>query len=477
MTSSGTDGPRAPATGGRLALHTILAFACLSIPATPLVLIMGVYMPRFYAGHLGVSLAAVGAAFTLVRLIDISFDPLVGMAMDRTRTPAGRYRPWVVAGSPILMLAVYKLFLPDAGVSMGYLTLWLVVLYAGNSMYTLGQAAWGAVLAVDYHQRSRAYGWMQAVGVAASVAFLLLPLLTHGRVQPGQHQSMAAIGRLLVIAIPASLAVTLLFTPEKIASQSQRQSFALSDYLSAIVRPEMRRIIAADLSLTLGPGTTAPIFLFFFHDAKGFSIAASGTLLIFYIGAGLVGSPFWARLAQRLGKHRTVQLSCVCYALTQTVLMALPKAVYLPTAVGMFAVGFCASAFVPLVRAMVADVADEIRLETRKDLTSVLYSMVTTTAKIGAAISVGVIFPILAWVGYNPAETAVNTPHAIWGLEMCYLFAPIIFVIVGGAMFFGYRLDASRHAEVRSALEARDAMTDEAAALESLAGPTAALGE
>ena len=465
--------PSTPAPGARVPLRIILAFACLSIPATPLVLIMGVYMPRFYAGHIGVSLAAVGAAFTLVRLIDISFDPLVGIAMDRTRTAIGRYRPWVILGAPILMAAVYKLFAPASGVGMGYMVLWLLVLYVGNSMYTLGQAAWGAVIASDYHQRSRAYGWMQAVGVAASVAFLLLPFLTRGRLALGRHESMAQIGYLLIIALPVALAVTLLFTPEKLADRSAHADFKISDYLAAIARPEMRRIIAADLSLTLGPGATGPIFLFFFHDAKGFSIPLAGTLLVFYIGAGLVGSPFWATISKRLSKHRTVQLACVCYAIAQATLMALPRALYLPTAVGMFAVGFCASAFIPLVRAMVADVADEIRLETGKNLTSVLYAMVTTTAKVGAAISIGVIFPILGLVGYKAADTAVNTPHAIWGLEMCYLFAPIAFVMVGGAMFFGYRLDATRHAQVRTALE----QIDEAAALESLAGPTAALGE
>ena len=72
--------------------------------------------------------------------------------------------------------------------------------------------------------------------------------------------------------------------------------------------------------------------------------------------------------------------------------MALPRGAYAVTAVGMFAVGFSASAFVPLVRAMVADVADLIRLEASKDLTGVLYAMVTTTAKVGAALAVGVIF-------------------------------------------------------------------------------------
>jgi Na+/melibiose symporter-like transporter len=139
----------------------------------------------------------------------------------------------------------------------------------------------------------------------------------------------------------------------------------------------------------------------------------------------------------------------------------------------MFAVGFCASAFLPLVRAMVADVVDEVRLQTGQDLTSLLYSLVTTTTKVGAAITVTIVFPILKMVGYNGKEGAVNTQHAIFGLEMCYLFAPILLVFVGGSMFFGYRLDAKRHADIRLALEERD----NAAALESLTGPVGETGD
>jgi Na+/melibiose symporter-like transporter len=125
----------------------------------------------------------------------------------------------------------------------------------------------------------------------------------------------------------------------------------------------------------------------------------------------------------------------------------------------MFAVGFCASAFLLLIRAMVADVVDEARLQTGRDFTSLLFSLVTTTTKIGTVISLVIVFPILDAVGYNGKEGAVNTPHAIFGLEMCYLFAPILLVFVGGAMFFGYKLDAGRHAEIRAELDARDVET------------------
>jgi len=81
--------------------------------------------------------------------------------------------------------------------------------------------------------------------------------------------------------------------------------------------------------------------------------------------------------------------------------------------------------------------------------------MVTTTSKIGVAITVTVVFPSCSWSATRQGR-AVNTPHAIFGLEMCYLFAPVILVFVRRAMFFGYGWTPPHHA-IRQALEARDA--------------------
>jgi len=471
-----------PAAAPRVPLPTIFAFGTMGIPMAALLLIFGVYLPRHYVS-LGIggfrpgdprAFLAVAAAITIVRFIDVFFDPLVALGMDRTKTPIGRYRPWMVLGAPLVILGVYKLAMPQVHITQFYLVLWLAVTYAGLSMMTLGLAAWSAVLATTYNDRSRVYGWTQALSVLGAVAILILPELTHGAIAAGRKASMPALGLILIISIPIALFICTVFTPERLAASAKRPRFSLSDFRRALGRPAMLRITLADLLLTLGPGTTGPLYVYYFHDAKGFSIPDVGYLLISYIGADILGAPFWGRLAQRFGKHRTVQIACVCYSITQATLMSLPRVWphytlvdAIPTTAGMFAVGFCASAFLLLVRAMVADVADEVRLEQKQDLTSLLYSMVTTTTKIGASITVAVVFPILAFVHYNGAEGAVNTPHAIFGLEMCYLFAPIILVWFGGAMFFGYRLDSRRHAEIREAL----AQLDLAAAEESLVGP------
>jgi Na+/melibiose symporter-like transporter len=50
----------------------------------------------------------------------------------------------------------------------------------------------------------------------------------------------------------------------------------------------------------------------------------------------------------------------------------------------------------------------------------------------------------------------VNTAYALKGLEIAFLAGPIVFVMLGGLCFVGYRLDQVRHADIRRQLEARD---------------------
>jgi Na+/melibiose symporter-like transporter len=236
--------------------------------------------------------------------------------------------------------------------------------------------------------------------------------------------------------------------------------------------------VLGDLFLTLGPGLTAPIYLFFFNQSKGFSIGDATILLLCYTAAGLIWAPIWARVARSLGKHRTLQIACVLYAVFQTSLMALPRMhpgyhlipTGVPTAIFMFLVGGCGSAFLFLVRAMLADYADQLRLEQGATRVGLLYSFVGVTQKLGSSLNTVISFSILAWVGFNPDEHAHNTPHAIFGLNMTYLFAPIVFVVLGGLFFLGYKLDAKRHAEIRAALDARDSAIEHESVADALTG-------
>jgi Na+/melibiose symporter-like transporter len=406
----------------------------------------------------------------VLRLVDLGVDLGLGWLMDKTRTPIGRYRPWYLAGLPVLWLSVYKVFNPPEGVGTAYLFGWYLLLYVAYSMLVLGHSAWAASISRDYHDRSRMFGWMLGIGVFGSSMLQALPLLTSGRIKPADPASIPTIGWIIMAASTVLVLITVFSAPETRAPVAKKESASLKDYFAVFTNPSMARLLLADLFLVLGPGASAPIYVFFFHGVKQFELGLVSLLLIPYTAAGILGAPLWARLAQRVGKHRAVQIAGLGYAVTQTILMAIPAGLFWPTFVSMFTVGFCGSAFIVLIRAMVADVADQLRLETGQERSGVLYALVTLTQKLGSSLAVTIIYPILDMVGFNPKPGAVNTPEALQGLSMSYVFAPIILVTVGSACLIGYKLDAARQSEIRKALDELEAR-DYAAAAEVLGGP------
>jgi Na+/melibiose symporter-like transporter len=449
-----------PASAGLvLSLPRIWAFALPAISGAALGVMMSLFMPRYFTGHLGISMLAVGAALTSVRLVDTFIELPLGWLMDHTNTPIGRYRPWYVLGVPVVMAAVYMLFINSRNheVTPQYLFVWYLVLSVGSSVTGLAQGAWAATLASNYHQRSRVFGWMTSIGTTGAVALLALPKLTHGAIQPANADSVHVIGWMIVLALPVLATLSAVVSPEPLTRNIGRGKVILSDYWKMVSKPTALRLVLGDLVLTLGPALTSPIYVFFFNQIKRFSPGDATTLLIFYLGAPFVAAPVWARVAKKLGKHRTLQLGTVIYTICQTALMALPANVFWPSAIGMFCVGASNAAFALMVRAMLADYSDQLRLEQGVQRVSLLYSFVGITLKLGNSLNFLITFFILDRVGFKAAEGAVNTPQALFGLEMVYLFAPIVFVFIGGLLFFGYELDEKRHGEIRRALDERDA--------------------
>ena len=463
------------ANGQSISAPRLLAFALPGLPIGALAAALSVYLPRFYASHIGLSLAAVGIAFMAIRLIDMCFDPVIGVVMDHTRTRLGRYRVWLLGGAPLLGIPVYMLFLAPSGVSLAYLLGWLFVYYLGTSVIALSHASWASVVASRYHDRSRVFGVIQIVSTIAATAVLLVPPMIGSKNPVTDVQDM---GWFIVIVTPLGILAASLFTPEKIVQEHSTEKVTLRDYWEMVSWPELRRVVAAAFCLTLGPGWMSAMYLFYFTDSRGFSFRTATFLLALYIAAGVLGAGGLSWLATRLGKHRTLMVASTLYSLGLMVLNFLPKGSLVPAAIIMFSLGFLAAGFVLLGRAMCADVGDAIRLAKGKHRQGLLYAMMTSVEKIASALSIGLTFTILSWVGYQAKDGAHNTPAAIHNLELVYLIGPITFVMLGGACYIGYKLDHQRHAEIRAALEERDGLPMESPIIESLSGaqalPTAA---
>jgi GPH family glycoside/pentoside/hexuronide:cation symporter len=115
-----------------------------------------------------------------------------------------------------------------------------------------------------------------------------------------------------------------------------------------------------------------------------------------------------------------------------------------------------------MIRAMLADVGDSVRLEQGRERISLIFSTNVLAQKIASAFAIGLTYSLLATIGFNPAEHAPNTAAAIDKLQLTFICGPIFFVLLGGACLIGWRLDARRHDDIRAQLEARDARLESA---------------
>jgi GPH family glycoside/pentoside/hexuronide:cation symporter len=414
-----------------------------------------------------VSLTLIGTCWMAVRLLDLGVDLALGIVMDHTRTRFGRYRLWTALGAPVFMLGTYALFMAPAHFGAVYLIFWLLILYLGNSILSLAASAWGAVLATNYDERSRFFGILASIGVLAAIAVMALPIAASW-LGHSNAEGTRAMGWAVILITPFAIGLTVWRIPERIAPNVQTTHVGWRDYWAIVKRPELIRLVLAQMSLTLGPGWMSALYMFFFTQALGFTTSQASLLLIVYVLVGVVGAMATGRIAILFGKHRTLIGMTTAYSIGLcSLLLVTPGSVWTAVPVMMWC-GFMAAGFGLMINAMMADVGDQVRLEQGKERISLLYACLSLASKFAAAFAIGFTFPLLARFGFNPAEGAVNTPEAIHNLLLAYLIGPVVFVMLGGACVIGWKLDAKKHAGIRAELEARDALYEEAPILESL---------
>jgi Na+/melibiose symporter-like transporter len=190
----------------------------------------------------------------------------------------------------------------------------------------------------------------------------------------------------------------------------------------------------------------------------------------------MIATPLWARLATKIGKHRALAISGVVYSIAQTGMFFIPFGSVLAASIAHGITGTVLGAVSPLPRAMIADVSDVERLDSGVDRTGIFFAVLIGTWKVGQALSVGMAFWALDFVGFSPAPGAVNGEHAMSGLITLYTLIPAALSLAAVLVIWNFPLTAERHAKVREELEARLRVPVQAS-LETASGFVAAVNE
>ncbi|MCG8440861.1 MAG: MFS transporter [Caulobacterales bacterium] len=408
-------------------------------------------LPAFYAENVGLGLAATGAVFMFARLWDGVTDPVIGALIDRVGLRWGRRKPWMILALPIMIVAALFLFIPPQGASPVYLAVSLFSLYLGYTLYIIAHRAWAAEMSEAYHERSRIAAWLDGIYFIGFLASLAAPIFAVGAAADGSDPLVVAmrwLGLVVIIGMPLTTAPLLFLVKEPVVA-SRPQSVGLGAYAELLKIGALRRVLVFDLMGGFAIGVVSSLTIFFADRRLGLGDLSETVIVGVGVGS-LAGVPFWAFVSRRIGKGGALQGTALAAALGSALLFVTPAG-ELAFAMLVFAIiGLGGGGWQMLLKSVLADVADVDEHENGEKRIASMYALLTFTNKAGLAMAVGVVFPVLAMLGFDPTQADSPTTPLVWVITV----APIACLIVAWFAMRRYPLTQAQHAAIQADLTA-----------------------
>lgn len=414
------------------------------------------FLSYFMTENLAIPIAQVSLMIMFVKIFDGFTDLVAGVIIDKTKSPAGKARPWFLRASIPYAICLALIFYVPASLS----TVTKLVLVA--ILYALTVSIFGTLL-----------------GVAK---YSLIPRMTSSTKERnklailGDGAGSLAAGILMTVTLPmvASLGWKLTFTIFAIialicgllcyfltreadfdlsASEQESESGSIKDLFASLAKNKYAVLLLLYVLLQqIAQGALQIGGMYYFTYVLQ-NLDLYSTVMAISLLAGLVGMLISNFIAKRTGK--LFGIACIIGTISYFVLFvsSTTNAVFVVfwIVIGMMAAMTMSSVSFGAMGASIVDYG-EYKSGVRTDgLTS---SVINISMKVGTAIGSAVVGIIMATGGFIEGGVE-QTAEAVSSIKIAYLLIPTIFLCVAGALFFiTYRLD-KQHPQIMAELKKR----------------------
>jgi len=391
---------------------------------------MVMFQLAFYTDTFGITAAAAGTLLVVVRVWDAVFDPVMGVLADRTKTKWGKFRPWILwTAVPFGIMGFLTFVTPDfsPGGKLVYAYVTYIVLMMVYSANNLPYSALSGVMTGDLGERTglSSYRFVFAMLAQLIIQGLALPMVSYF------GQGSSARGYQYTMAIFSSLAVLLFFitfatTKERI-QPDPAQKATLREHFGDLLKngPWIAMfVLTLVLFITLAMRGSV-VFYYFRYYLRAENYESLFSLFnVLGTSSTIIGIFFSKRLAMRFGK-RNVFIGGLAGTTVFTAMFVFlpPGAVPLIFAAEMlrqFVYGFT----IPLLWAMMADVADYSEWKNKRRATGIIFSAIVFALKAGLGFGGAITGYVLALYGYVP--NAAQSESALHGIVMAMSIFPAV---------------------------------------------------
>lgn len=446
------------------------------------------YLAYFYTDIYGLNTEHASAIILAVGLIAaFAFNPIIGALADRTQSRWGKFRPWILfTAIPLGIVALLAFSTPDFAykgkVIYAVITYTLLLLlYAANN---LPYSALSGVITGDMKERNSmsAYRFVAVMFAQFFVQVFMLAIIEtagNGDKAVGIEKVMtwlAVIGTVMLL-------ITFLTTRERIIPKPEQKS-SLKEDLGDLSRNKpwvIMLLLTTLVFITLAMKGGSYVYYFknyvdagsltafiqpitsglanagmnFFGEdpvSAGFGLFNAGGIVFMIVGITLS-----KRFADKYGKRDVFGIALFISTLFILVFYFFP-----PEAVGLMFLsqilhGFFYGITIPLLWAMIADVADYSEWKNNRRATAIIFSAMMVGLKVGLSVGSALLTWILGFYDYVPNSDASQTQTAITGTKMLVSVFPSIPFLMGAALLFFYGINKKMEDKIESDLKLRRA--------------------
>lgn len=406
----------------------------------------------------GIPPAWAGVAILLPRLVDVVLDPIMGAISDRTVTPMGRRRPYLLFGSVVFALTFYLTFamppFKDPRVAVVCAMGLYLLASTAFTVYSIPHAAMAAEMSAEYRERISIVGY-RMMGSRLGILALggLGPYLFSSR--ESLRDGFGLFGAVFGCVILAGGLISFFATRNAPRLETPVAVFRWRDELRALNdnRP-FRTLLFAFLLQNIAIGMSATTLVYFLTFAMHIEVRHIGWFSAGAATVAMLVTPLWMRAGRvwGVGKRHVyataILIEIVGYA--AMFLLAHPDSLaVLVMLLVLIGIGDAACQLAP--NSMVPDTveADEISSGTRREGT--ILGALSGGLKLGMAGGAFLASMTFGFAGFVPGQgLAAQAESAIFGVRVAYCLAPIALWTAALWLLRRYDLDEDRHNQLRS---------------------------
>ncbi len=428
----------------RLSNSLLAAYSLPSVPLSMLLTPIIIYLPAFYAGHLGISLSALGIVFFLGRLWDGMTDPIIGYYSDKLRFRMGRRKPWVLVGTPFLIIATYFLCRPPEGVGVVYLLVALVLFYIAYTVVRIPYISWGAELSNNYQERNRIAGFRELgtmLGILISVGapyFFLSPE------EASMDNIMLIFTLTVVILLPIAAGTVAVAVPDKSYHNTMTESFLSGLNMLWRNKPFMRIMLAQGV-LYLGTYIYNACMVFLIEQTMGLTGYFLPLILIEYV-AMILFVPILISISSKLDKHKIIAFGILVQMGALGLMVFATPGVFWQLAVAFTLVGVSFASWYIIPTSMIADTVDYGKMRGGADSSGIYMAVFNFVDKVALALAALIALPLLEFLGFNPQGG--NSASALFSVKLVGVILHIFIIMIAVLIYWKYPINKRKHATV-----------------------------